>query len=95
MSSPWSKVALSPKTRQLIDLDEDEADFIWKEGPAPPPLKGRPSLGLIRNGQVRTMSKQLLMCCPEGRDEQDNDLAGGHISASMCDEVGSVGRLRD
>ncbi|CAM9366826.1 unnamed protein product, partial [Hapterophycus canaliculatus] len=51
--------------RALMDDSDDQDEFLWKAGPAPCRLKGRPSLNLIRNGQVRIMSKALLMSCPE------------------------------
>ena len=48
-----------PRPDQDDEMEHKDVDFLWKQGPSPPPLKGRPSLGLIRTGQVRIMSKQL------------------------------------
>lgn len=62
--------------------EKSKKEFPWKEGPSPPPLPSRPSLGLIRQGQVRIMSKALLMSCPEGVDgeEDSGDTTGKHES---------------
>ncbi|CAB1112943.1 unnamed protein product [Ectocarpus sp. CCAP 1310/34] len=84
---PWSTGGRtrSPPPR-AGDSDEQE-EFTWKAGPSPCRLKGRPSLGLIRNGQVRIMSKALLMSCPEGRREgggTPTHLAGGRADGGMA-----------
>lgn len=66
---PWRDEGLKlrgPRHDQNNAEEEQEVDFLWKQGPSPPPLKGRPSLGLIRTGQVRILSKQLVMLCPDG-----------------------------
>ena len=66
---PWRDEGLKlrhPRHDQNNAEEEQGVDFLWKQGPSPPPLKGRPSLGLIRTGQVRNMSKQLVMLCPDG-----------------------------
>eukprot|EP00904_Undaria_pinnatifida_P005418 jgi/Undpi1/2005/HiC_scaffold_12.g05392.m1 len=67
-----------PRPDQDDEMEHKDVDFLWKQGPSPPPLKGRPSLGLIRTGQVRIMSKQLARA---GR--------GNH--AKTCAEGGASG----
>ncbi len=54
------------------DSGEQDGEFVWKAGPAPCRLQGRPSLGLIRHGQVRIMTKALLSC-PEAGDEETGE----------------------
>lgn len=69
--------------------EKSKKEFPWKEGPSPPPLPSRPSLGLIRQGQVRIMSKALLMSCPEGVDgEEDSGDTTGKVRVV---ERGAVG----
>ncbi|CAM9876641.1 unnamed protein product [Ectocarpus sp. 12 AP-2014] len=82
---PWSTGGRtrSPPPR-AGDSDEQE-EFTWKAGPSPCRLKGRPSLGLIRNGQVRIMSKALLMSCPEGGRETNTNHEG-NCSGGILDE---------
>lgn len=67
----------------MEDPDEQDGEFLWKAGPAPCRLKGRPSLNLIRNGQVRIMSKALLMSCPERGD--DDHEAGSRNQVHVLD----------
>lgn len=64
----------SRKERQS-EKRKKKSDFLWKQGPTPPPLPSRPSIGLIQHGQVRIMSKAL-MSCPEGADGEE----GGAIA---------------
>ena len=83
---PWLDEGLKlrrPRPDQTSAEEEQEVDFLWKQGPSPPPLRGRPSLGLIRTGHVRILSKQLVMLCPDGvkRGVARGEHAGG------CEEV--------
>lgn len=65
----------SPSRMDTDSADEQGDEFVWKAGPAPCRLQGRPSLGLIRNGQVRIMTKALLLSCPEGGGEEARESA--------------------
>ncbi|CAM9257925.1 unnamed protein product [Scytosiphon promiscuus] len=67
---------------EMDDVDEQDGEFLWKAGPAPCRLKGRPSLNLIRNGQVRIMSKALLMSCPESGDD--------HVFGRIDEKIGAT-----
>lgn len=84
---PWRDEGLKlrrPRADQPNDEEEQgEVDFLWKQGPSPPPLRGRPSLGLIRTGQVRDLSKQLLMLCPDG--VKRGVVRGDHHHARGCE----------
>lgn len=79
--TPSAEERARPSPAHMDSADEQGEDFVWKAGPAPCRLQGRPSLGLIRNGQVRIMTKALLLSCPEGGDEEAGE------SAKNCEEV--------
>lgn len=80
--------------------------FVWKEGPAPPPLPGRPSLGLIPSGQVRILAKQLVIASPSvaagvhaqsgggGSADFRHILADSTFTTLETPDVGSVSVLR-
>lgn len=68
--SAEKQIKESPQCAMQHHLDQEESECLWKEAPAPPPLRGRPSLGLIPNGKVRTLSKKLLMSCPDEGNEE-------------------------
>eukprot|EP00752_Nemacystus_decipiens_P012877 g11399.t1 len=79
--TPGAEERTSRSPIRKDSTDEQGDEFVWKAGPAPCRLQGRPSLGLIRNGQVRIMTKALLLSCPEGGDEE-----AGEICVN-CEEV--------
>lgn len=79
--TPSAEERTRPSPTRMDGADEQGGEFVWKAGPSPCRLHGRPSLGLIRNGQVRIMTKALLLSYPEGGDEE----AGA--SARSCEEV--------
>lgn len=76
----WAAARQARTPRTPTDNSEEGGEFLWKAGPSPCRLRGRPSLGLIRNGQVRIMTKALLMSC-------DEVAAGESDRIRSCDEV--------
>lgn len=80
--TPSAEGRARPSPTRVHGADEQSDEFVWKAGPAPCRLQGRPSLGLIRNGQVRIMTKALLLSCPEGGDDE-----AAVESAKNCEQV--------
>eukprot|EP00903_Cladosiphon_okamuranus_P017634 g16243.t1 len=80
-TSPSGEEGARLSPAYVNSTDEQSDEFVWKAGPAPCRLQGRPSLGLIRNGQVRIMTKALLLSCPEGGDEEAGE------STRNCEEA--------
>lgn len=76
----------SPGT--LRDPEQRRRELVWwkqRSSPSPPSHKSRPSLELIRDGQVRIMSEQLLMSCPDGSERSNQEVGINCPNGSRLD----------